>query len=315
MYHCIARSIAAVLVILVVATQGWGQKPIKVDVTKYYDKLIPPAPSSRDAYQKAKCSDSSGTPCSDDPLFDALRGTLIGHLKDLAAADAGAGGDMMKQMQDPDFQKKLASMSQEEKMKFAMEMAQQMKPPEPTTAESPQVTSVMREAGKINDEVGQEDMKRMEKGQSELAYRQKIDAEHKAIDTWQQAEIERLPVIHDKTEDHPDPKGVHRVKLEAIDKHLAIVDRELKAQSAAWSKDVSAQKLRYGKFASDLAAIHYGDDAANDVTRNMLSMTQRHMLTDMQMLLERSNQLWNDAANWYEKKVEIQNEKLEGMNH
>jgi len=310
MSKSLPRAFAAALVILASISFSWGQKPLKVDVVKYYDKLIPPAPSAKEAYQKAKCSDSSGASCSDDALFEGLRGTLITHLKDLAASDGGAGGDMMKQMQDPDFQKKLASMSQEEKMKFAMEMAQQMKPPEPTTAEPPQVTSVMREAGKINDEVGQEDMKRMEKAQSELAYRQKIDAEHKAIDTWQQAEIERLPVIHDKTEDHPDPKGVHRVKLEAIDKHLAVVDRELKAQSAAWSKDVSAQKLRYGKFASDLAAIHYGDDAANDVTRNMLSMTQRHMLTDMQMLLERSNQLWNDSANWYAKKVAIQNEKI-----
>jgi len=310
MCDTIPRGIAAVLVILACTSLAWGQKPLKIDAVKYYDKLISPAPSAKDAYQKAKCSDSSGTPCSDDALFDALRGTLIGHLKDLAVSDAGAGGDMMKQMQDPDFQKKLASMSQEEKMKFAMEMAQQMKPPEPTTAESPQVTAVMREAGKINDEVGQEDMKRTEKAEAELAYRQKIEAEHKAIDTWQQAEIERLPVVHGATEDYPDPKGVHRVKLEAINKHLAVVDRELKAQSTTWSKDVSAQKLRYGKFVSDLAAIHYGDDAANDVTRNMLAMTQRHMLTDMQMLLERSNQLWNDAASWYAKKVAIENEKI-----
>ena len=308
------RSYSRIITLLLVSAAGttmcWGQMPLKTDLLKYYDKLIPPVLSSKEAYQKAKCPEGAGNPCTDNAMFDDLRSKLNEHVKELTMQSAAGESGMMKQMQDPDFQKKLASMSQEEKMEFAMQMAQQMKPPAPTTAEPPAVQAVMREAGKINDEVGKEDMKRQEKAEAEIAYRQKIDTEHKSIDAWQEAEIKKLPVVHDLTMDYPDPKGVHRVKLEAIDKHLAVVDRELKAQSDKWSKDVAADKQRYGKFGSELVGIHYGDDAANDVSRNMLALTQRHMLTDLQILLERSNQLWNDAANWYEKKVEIQNEKV-----
>ena len=289
-----------------------AQKPIKADLVKHFDDLIAPPLTTANAYQKAVCPDTTSGTCNTDAMFKKLQSTFEEYQKEIAASATGSTGsssDMMKKMQDPDFQKKMASMSQEEKMKMAMEMAQGMKQPAPTMPESPQVTSVLRELGTINTDIGKEDLKRNQQAMAELAHRQKVDADHKAIDVWQEAEIKKLPVIQDKVMEYPDPKGVHRVKLQAIDKHLAIVDRELKISLDTWTKDVSKEKLRYAKFGPGFIAIHYGDDAVNNASRQMLASAQTRILGSLQMLLERSHTLWNDAATWYEKKIILEKER------
>ena len=289
-----------------------AQKPIKADLVKHFDDLIAPPLTAANAYQKAVCPDTTSGTCNTDAMFKKLQSTFFEYQQELAASATGStasSSDMMKKMQDPDFQKKMASMSQEEKMKMAMEMAQGMKQPAPTMPESPQVTSLLRELGTINTDIGKEELKRNQQATEELTHRQKVDADHKAVEVWQEAEIKKLPVIHDKVMDYPDPKGVHRVKLQAMDKHLAIVDRELKISLDTWTKDVSKEKQRYGKFGPGFIAIHYGDDAVNDASRQMLASAQTRILGSLQLLLERSHTLWNDAATWYEKKVILEKEK------
>jgi hypothetical protein len=64
--------------------------------------------------------------------------------------------------------------------------------------------------------------------------------------------------------------------------------------------------LRYENFSRDLAAVHYGDDAANDITRNTFLTAQNRIVVSLQMLLARSNTLWNNAATWYQKKVALE---------
>lgn len=240
--------------------------------------------------------------------------TLESYQKDITTASVSGGSgetaNLVKQMQNLHFQKKMETMSPEEKVKLATQMAQGRQKPTATTADSPQVIAVMQEYGKINEESGNEDSRRNEETEAELAHRQKIEKEHAALDAWQDAETKKLPVLHEKTVDYPEPKALHRLKLEAMDKHLAIVDRELKSSIAKWKNDIDREKLRYGKFSSDLAAIHYGDDAANDITRNSILTEQNRMVNSLQMLLARSNARWNDAATWYEKKIEIEKEKL-----
>ncbi len=127
------------------------------------------------------------------------------------------------------------------------------------------------------------------------------------IEEWQRPEIAKLPVIHGKAGDYPDPMNVRRVKLEAMSKHLMIVDRELQTSINKWKTDVEQEKRQYGKFAQDLESIHYGDDAANGVCRNAIANTQNKMLHSLQTLLDRSNTIWNNALDWYKKKIAVDN--------
>ncbi len=306
------KSVIVFAVIVCCFHPAIAQKPIKADLVKHFGDLIAPPSTSSNAYQKAVCPDTISGTCNTDAMFKNLQSTFNTYQQELAASAtgmSGSTGDMMKKMQDPEFQKKMASMSQEEKMKMAMEMAQGMKQPSPTVPESPQVTALLRELGTINTDIGKEDLKRNQQATEELAHRQKVDADHKAVEVWQEAEIKKLPVIHDKVMDYPDPKGVHRVKLQATDKHLAIVDRELKISLDTWTKDVLKEKQRYAKFGPGFVAIHYGDDAVNDASRQMLASAQTRILGSLQLLLERSHTLWNDAATWYEKKIILEKEK------
>ena len=290
-----------------------AQKPLKVDFMKYYDQLLVPPSTSKEAHAKADCQGDGSQGCNADTLYASLKATFEEYLKDLTASSMSGGSDeranLIKQMQDPDFQKKMATMSQEEKMKMAMQISQGMQQPTATTAEPPQVITVMQDAGKINEEIGADAGHMNEHSQAEIAHRQKIDKEHAAVDAWQEAETKKLPVVHELTGDYPEPKALHALKLAAIDKHLAIVDRELQLSIVTWKKDIEREKVRYGKFSTDLAAIHYGDDATNDVTRNSIMNAQSRMVNSLQMLLGRSNVLWNDAATWYQKRVSLEAEK------
>ena len=307
MFFLPTRILVSGFAIMLIVIQATAQKPVKVDLITCFDQLVIPPVTAMEAYRKTGCSSDAPEGCNADIFYTKLKTTFDTFQKELTSPETTT--DLVKQAQSPEFQKKMESINTEEKMKTAMQMAGSMQKPAPMTAEPPGVITTMEDIGKINEDLGNEDIHRKELASAELQYMQNINNQHSAIEDWQTSEIAKLPVIHGKTGDYPDPTEVHHVKLLGMEKHLKLVDRDMQTSIMKWKKDVEKEKLRYNNFSRDLQMIHFGDDAANDVSRNTIATMQTRILSSLQILIARSNTIWNNAVDWYKKKIALDREK------
>ena len=215
---------------------------------------------------------------------------------------------MMKKMQDPEYQKKMKNMSDEEKMKMAMEMQAAYAPqtgvmkPEPRS-----VIEVEKEMSKLS-ETNAGDLQNINAiAQAEARHQQELEAQHKAVDDWETAEMKNLPIIHTGGEggDEPDPKAVFALKVNVCKKHIAVVDEELKQTGKVWA-DAKAKRIAlYTPYEKGLEKIHYGDDAKNLITRQTLSSGQTLMIGSITNLIQGSQEAFNSALDWYDRYVQL----------
>ncbi len=154
------------IMMMLLALQATAQKPLKVNLSTYFDELIIPPSTAREAYQKTRCSPDAPNACNADVFYTRVRATLDNFQKELTMP-AQTGG-IVKQVQNPELLKKMKSINPEEKMKSTMEMTEIMQTPAPLTAESPGVTSTMEDIGKINTELGNEEIRREGLAKAEL---------------------------------------------------------------------------------------------------------------------------------------------------
>jgi hypothetical protein len=305
------KSSIAALSLLFVSTIAMSQQPVKVNLLEYFDKVPPPPASVKEAYDKCGCNiPNRQGDCSADSLFKPLTDKLGQIQLDISTPATGVQGDLMRKMQDPEFQKKMKTMSDDEKMKMAMEiqaentamMTGPMKP-EPRA-----VTAALKEMGKLN-ETNANDLQNLSVNmQVEMRHQQELEAKHTTVTEWARAEINKLPMIDQGGEagGGPDPKAVHNLNISTFKKHFAIVEAELARTGKSWTEQRTNSKKLFTPYETSLEKIHYGDDAKNKITKTTLSTGQTLMIGSISNLISGSQKAHNDAANWYDRYVQFQ---------
>jgi hypothetical protein len=288
----------------------FSQQPVKINLLEYFDKVMPPPASAKEAYDKLGCNvPNRQEPCTADSIFEPLMADLEKIQIDISMPPNTAQGDLMKKMQDPEFQKKMETMSEEEKMQLAMQMSQSMQmTPGSMKPEPKAVMDCLKEQGKLNEQNGNEAMSLNTRIQAELKRQQELAVKHNAVDAWQEAEIKKLPVIHSGGEgdDGPDPRAVFAVQANAFKKHLAIVDGDLAQTGKSWLERRSKSIQRFTPYEKALEKIHYGADAKNTITKTNLSTGQTLMVGSISNLIAVSQKAYNDAAGWYDRYAQFQ---------
>ncbi len=309
------RRLALITLMLACAGVAFAQKPVHVVLVPVFDHITPPPTTARGAYGRIDCTGvERGGKCSAEKIFKSVDDTLTAASNllnaqiDKNAPPPGMSKDMAAKMNDKDFQKKMKNMSDEEKMKMAMEMSKNMSmQPQMYTAETPAVQEAVNEASNIAQKTGTEISTIGPRLQAEAKRKETLEKNHAVIDQWSQDEEKKIPQLSTGEMSYPEPKAYKALQLKTIDKHIALVDDELKTLAGEWRKDRGAMKATYAPFETKMAKIHFGVDAKNPASQVQLANTQRGLIETLAKLSARSKTAFEDAAAWYAKKVTIEN--------
>jgi len=302
--------------VLALACTAYAQKPVRADLVPLFDRIAPPPSSAKEAYGKADCDPLVQGKCSADKFFRTIDDSLsvitsrMNAQFDKNAPPPGVPKDMADRANDKEFQKKMRNMSKEEKMKIAIEMAKNMQTPA-VVAEKPEVNEAFREAGQLNQTIGMEFQTGQPKVKETLEHQQTVEKSHADIDAWFAAESKKVPQLSTGEMSYPEPKAYRALELKTIDKHIAVVDGELKKISSDWRQGLADAKKKFTPFETKLARIHYGEDARNPSTQTILANAQRLILESLAKMTGRSKSAYVDAATWYAKKVTLEKKPLE----
>lgn len=244
---------------------------VPVDILSLYDRIPSPPSTPQEAYRRAECTVEDG--CHAERAYEAVSARFqeVAAQIDLAlAASSQPMGDPLQGMTPEELQAKLATMSQQEQVAFAMAMSRQAGSmalqPEPAAVQEA-VAAMQR----VHEELGRDGVEgggftvRLEQLQADLE-RERIE-----IGTW---------ATSDELEDAsglPGP-GWEQAQLEASDRHLAAVAVYQQGVLDLFGEELSRQRARYSDFQEKLAAIGYGADAVNAHTRTQLIGVQQGML-------------------------------------
>ena len=288
-----------------------GQTSVKIDIVALADKLPPPPADAKEAYNRSECPDDpSGASCNCDKFYQVLSDELSNistKLADATSAEDQPMTDKMKKVDAEAVQKKMATMSQDEKMQYAMELSKQMgMGPKVMSPEPPAVTSAIQECTKVNMAMSGDFQKSGDVLKNRAAMNEDREKKHREIVDWQQAEEQKLPQVSGGEMSAPEPKAYRALMLKSADKHLAVEAAYLKNVRSSWQDDLMAYKGRYSTLQQKLVAIHYGDDAKNSQNRRVLLSAQMLMLTPLKDLLDRSKGATNDASGWYAQKLKTE---------
>lgn len=294
--------IAFLLLAVFCVASAQNQRPVKKNLMLYFDKVPVPPSTCKEAHDKSFCDPNYAGKCDSDTLFNALVWEIVQLQNQISVPPGTEMGDMVKKMQDPEFQKKMQSMSDEEKMKMAMQMSQAMAPG-PMKPEPASVTAAFKAYSDLNQAEAEAVQSFGVAVQEQQKNAQELEEKHKAVDEWKVEEIKKLPELPSTGEmgGGHDPKLEYKVEMNAWKKHLAIMDEELKKTSKAWADMKTKYKKQYQPFETALEKTHYGDDARNNMSKSSLGSGQTLILGAVQRLVDTSKSQYDEGADWYER--------------
>ena len=298
------------LLLFLLCAVALSQQPVHDNLLEYFDKVPAPPSSAKEAYQKCVVR----VPGQDDQVVaDSLFKPVVDQLTqiqtDIARPSKSPQAEFAEKMKDPAFQKKLQAMSEAERMKIMMELNEAMgATPGPMKPEPRSVLACMEEVGKLNETAAGQMEDLNANTQTAIQRGQKLQKQHGDIDTWEQAEIAKLPEVQGQGEGGggPDPNAVYAIKLRAINKHLALVEEELKKTDKTWVEQRQSSRKLFTPYEKSLEKTHYGDDARNKMSKTNLSTGQTLMIGSITNLISESQHAYQDGANWYALLVQLQ---------
>ncbi len=245
--------------------------------------------------------------CSAEILFKELTDNCEAKLTAINTPDR-TNNDMMKKMQDPEFQKKLQNMSDEEKMKFGMEMAKQYQSQKSSyVPETESVTAALEECNKIDERTAQDLQNVNQLVEKQVAIQKKFEERQQKINDWLQKEIEKLPLIKTQVDlARPDPDKVKQLQLQAADKHIAVENEYLKIIDQNWNAQITKDVKDFSKFENLLVKTQYGDDARNAADRHVLASHQSMILNRVLEAASKSKDAYEAAAIYIAEKINLQ---------
>ncbi len=118
------------LMLLLFPALAWGQEMVKINVLGLYDRIPAPPADVRAAYARHECKEENTVlRCNVDKFYQPILNeysALAEQLKKLNMLLNTPAPSSVQKMDSEEIRKKMASMSMEEKVQFAMAMTQQM---------------------------------------------------------------------------------------------------------------------------------------------------------------------------------------------
>jgi hypothetical protein len=214
-------------------------------------------------------------------IMDELQASTV-----VLSANAGSTSSeqeaLIEQMQDPEFQKKLETMSEADKMAFAMKaqqiMAQStMQNNTLNGVEDEEVIAVLESMGDISMELNGsygEPSSYTKLSQKIGEIRQKVSEHNKQVWEWEQKEYEKVPLVpshlRQQVVSNKEPKLVKELRLKAQAKRIAFLDQQLKALAPAWNAHLSSLQQTLATVDEQMAGIDYYDRFKNNAFKNQL---------------------------------------------
>jgi hypothetical protein len=312
------RNIAILVVLSTVIFTLSAQVPVKKDLIQMLENIPPPPATVKDAFAKINTIDESGVlKCSADKLFRSIEEDVKGveaefkaqPRPDASSVVPGLSPENTKKMSDPEMKKKMKSMSKEEKMKMAMEMMNSMSPGTPAAeTDPPSVRTALDEWQNVYNDTQNEFQRSVAEQQEETKSIEEYKKSHSEIDTWEAAEIAKLPQISSGEMSAPDPMKVKEVKLKSADKHISVANKRLKQILPQWRASADHAKARYSAFYQKLVAADYAAESKNFSTKKILADAQISIMQLVVRQMKQSRKAWEESASWQARRVSIESQ-------
>jgi hypothetical protein len=233
-----------------------------------------------------------------------------------AGPSTDAQAKLAAQMQDPAFQKKLESMSQQEKMEFAMKMQQTLaEGSTPVQAEDEDVADVINDIAEIttnlNTTHGLMNFENSINGKHGV-YSQKMQEYHLKMQEWEMAEVKKLPNLPQTATRSAgkDPQKIKNIKLASVDKQIAFMDQQLKAFAVEWINYQKAIRPELTKADQKFAQIGYYKRVRNNAFKQSLMGHQGALLSYVQTMADIADLLIKETGDLYALKLKIEKTPL-----
>ncbi|EMR03816.1 hypothetical protein [Cesiribacter andamanensis] len=273
-------------------------------------KELPALPaSSAAAYSLATATATAGEPHQQKMVpsesFATRKKSLERIIEEMQASSlvlsASAGSttaeqeQLMKQLQDPAFQKKLEAMSQQEQMAFAMKMQQVMTAGggQLNGAEEEDVSEVLNTMGDISFQLNGTQLEPSSYSglqQKIAALYQNVRQHNTQVWEWEQAEYKKIPLVashlRQQVVSNKEPKLVKELRLAAQAKRIAHMDQQLKALAPHWNAHLAYLQQTLTTVDQQLAGINYYSRFKNNVFKNQLAAYHVTSLQQIQYLWE-----------------------------
>lgn len=284
-----------------------AQAPVKKDLMKILEQQPQPPASSKEAFAKVTVNEENGNMTySAAKIFAATDQQISAIEAEFAAQPKAAPGNVPAGSTSASDRKKMKGMSKEEKMKMAMEMMQTMPGgAQASEMDPPDIRAALDEWQKIYNDTSQEFQRAVVKQQEEAKLAEQYQRAHAEVDSWQTAEVAKLPRISSGETSAPDQVMLKAVNHKAADKHIAVADKRLDQLRVRWQTSVDQTKARYSVFYKKLVAANYAAESKNFSTRKILSDAQMMILTSIKGQIEQSRKAWVEAASWQGRKKQI----------
>jgi len=308
------RVLFAVLVVFPMVVLG--QEMIKVNVLEYYDKIPAPPLDVKDAYARLVCTgEVDNQRCSSEKFYKAVVDELkplSERMEKLNMVLSQPTVNVMQQIDPEAVKKKMESMTQEEKIQYAMQMSQQMSQQlnvaNKTAPESPAVLDAIEEHGRINEQVALEMTTAADPTNPKMKLVLERSRKHDDVKTWAEAEHKKIPLVNygPGAGQMPDQKKVAALERATLDKHLVVENDYLKALQTVWKDELAKQKARFTPYQQKLAAVHYGEDAISYTNKTTLLGGQGLMLETARSLINWSQSATDEAAGWWQQQLDLE---------
>ena len=284
-----------------------AQSPVKKDLMKILEQQPQPPASSKEAFSKVTVLEENGNMSYSAAKIFAATDQQISEIEaEFAAQPKAAPGNIPAGNMSASDRKKMKAMSKEEKMKMAMEMMQTMPGgAQVSEMDPPAIRAALDEWQKIYNDTQQEFQRAVVKQQEETKLAEQYKKAHAEVDSWQAAEVARLPRISSGETSAPDQVMLKAVNLKAADKHIAVADKRLEQIRARWQTSVDQTKARYSSFYKKLMAANYSSESKNFSTKKILSDAQMMILSSIKGQIEQSRSAWVESASWQGRKKQL----------
>lgn len=290
-----------------------GQEMLKMDIVPLADKIPAPPADVKAAYLRLECIEvNMAQQCSADKFYQPAVDELAPvkqKLEQLNAALAMPASAGMQNMTPEEMQKKMAAMTPEEQMQFAMEMAGQQTPKK-MRLEPENVIAAIEEHSQLAMQISTELQTPHETFQKRISLSRQRETKHQEINAWFGAEYNKLPLVsYGEAGRYPEPKAEYALKVAALEKHIAADNEYLQALQQLWPEYREHLKAKYTPFEQKLAATNYGEDARNLTNKQILVGAQAMLLAPADELLSFSRDVTETAAKWWLQKLELEEQK------
>jgi len=298
------------LLLIFLSIPSFAQEMIKVNIIELYDKVPAPPPDVKAARARAECTGEGVTlNCNTEKFFkptEESTDALSRRFGDLGMALAQPQADAMKKVDPEEMNKKLASMTQEEQIAYAMEMSKQMGLTKALQPEPEAVQAALEECNVLNQAIAADAQNIMEITKKKMALREQRDMKHQEISEWEAAEAKRIPLVDGgEAGKFHDPKLSYILRVKAMDRHIVAENEYLKALPAQWNDQLKSEKTRYSPLQGKLVTIHYGEDAKNVESKQRLVEGQSELLGPIGELMSVSKEATDSALNWWRQREEV----------